>query len=138
GTGIVGLTALYYAADSGDPALIAKKDHIIDEMIKTQSPSGYIGVFQEEADGSHLFTEYCLHECAYIIYAFAEDYRLFHRDASLAAGKKFADYLIDRWKLRPPGEYYTTMGLEEAYEALYGVTGDARYLRFAAEEPRER
>lgn len=134
GTGILGLSAIYFALESHDPALVARKDYIIDEILKTQSPSGYIGLFTEEPNGSHLWTEYCLHETAYLIYALSEDYRLFHRDASLAGAKRLADYLLAKWPGRPPGNSYTTMGLDESYLALFVITGDARYRRFISDE----
>ena len=134
GGGTLTLAAIAFAKETGDPGLIARKDYLIDEFLKTQSPSGYIGVFQEMPDGAQLWTEYCMHESAYLICALEEDCRWFHRERSLAAARKFTDYILAQWSHRPPGHRYTTLGLEEAMEEMYESTGDVHYLHFISQE----
>ena len=135
GVGMLILASVLFAEDSPDPAVLARKDYLVEETIRTQSPSGYIGAFQEEENGAQLWAEYCFHDAAYIVYGLAEDYRHFRRARSLEAARKLADYLIAKWPGRVPGNYFTTLGAAEACLSLYDLTGDSRYLRFAADEP---
>jgi len=98
-----------FAEDSADPLVMERRNYLVGETIQTQSPSGYIGVYAEEADGAQLWTEYCFHDAAYIAYGLAEDYRHFRDARSLEAARKLADYLMAKWPHRTPGNFFTTL-----------------------------
>lgn len=127
--------AVQFAKYTNDTEVIARKNFLVAETIKTQSPSGYIGVFSEEPDGSQLWHEWCTHEAAYIAYGLAEDFRHFGNRPSLEASRRLADYLMANWPGRPKDPYFTTLGAAEACFSLHDLTGEQKYLRFAADEP---
>lgn len=135
GLGMLILAAVEYARDSTDPAVLEYKNYLVREAIKTQTHSGYIGAYVEEPNGNQLWTDYCYHEAAYILYGLAEDYRFFRSQKTLSAATRLADYLIEQWPHRTPGNYFTSLGAAEGYLSLYELTGNKRYLRFAADEP---
>ena len=120
---------------TGDPEVIKLKDYLVAEVIRTQSPSGYIGIVVEEPDARQLWWEYAFHEASFMAHGLSQNYRYFHESASLGAARKLIDYLIVNWPKRPEGNYFTTLGLEEACFSLYDLTREKKYLRFAIEEP---
>jgi len=112
------------AFHSQDKKLIELKDHLIAELIKTQLPSGYIGIFR----GDHMRLLWDLHEASYILFALVSDYEHFGNKASLEAAKKLADYMMKVRPRRPIVVYVTTIGFERAFIALYEATGEKKYL----------
>ena len=72
-----------------DKKLIELKDHLIAELIKTQLPTGYIGIFGKR----HMQIDWDLHEASYVVFALVSDYEHFGSKASLEAAKKLADYI---------------------------------------------
>jgi uncharacterized protein len=127
------------AANTGNEALIARKNHIVDALIKSQQSDGYIGIIAPE---KRTWSLWDLHEQAFIITGLVADYRFFGNRNSLAAARKLADYQIKRWpgkptdweKKLPIKEYFAELGLNYSYLLLYSSTGDKRYLDFAANE----
>ena len=135
GLGLQIHAAVLYARYTKDPQVIARKNHLVEETLKTQSPSGYIGLFKEEPDASHLWEEWAFHDAAYIVFGLAEDYRCFGNRGSLDAARKLARYLMTNWPQRPKEPNFTTVGAAEAFFSLYDLTREKEYLRFAADEP---
>ena len=119
---------------SGDREVVDRKEYLVEEIIKTQTPGGYIGVFEEESDAGQLWTEYCVHDAAHLVLGLVHDFQHFANQAALKAARKLADYLVDNWPNRPRGASFTTEGSAEALIDLYHSTGERRYLRFAADE----
>jgi hypothetical protein len=134
GLGLQISAAVQFARYSQDPLVIARKNALIEETIKTQSPNGYIGMFTEDRGADHLWREWCFHEAAYIVLGLAEDYREFRNARALEAARKLAGYLMANWARRPKEPDFTTLGTAEAFFALYSLTGEREYLRFASEE----
>ncbi|MDA2925861.1 glycoside hydrolase family 127 protein [Acidobacteria bacterium AH-259-G07] len=134
GLGLLIHAAVLFAKSTSDSEVIARKDHIIAETIAAQSPDGYIGVFEPEPRAAHLWGEWCFHDAAYIVLGLVEDFRQFGNDQSLEVGRKLAEYLMTNWSRRPRDAIFTTLGTAEAFLSLYQVTGDRRYLDFAADE----
>jgi DUF1680 family protein len=112
--GIVGLA--FYAQD-GD--MIARKQYLVAELLKTQEADGYIGIFTE----AKRQTGWDTHEGAYIILALTNDYLLFNEEKSLAAAKKYADYLIGR-------KVSQMCGLDEAFLRLFHATKERKYVAY--------
>jgi len=107
-----------------DEKLIALKDGLIGELIKTQLPSGYVGIFESD----HMVRWWDLHETSYIVFGFVSDYRHFGNRASLEAARKLADYMMQVRPKRPIEVHVSTIGFERAFIALYEATGDRAYL----------
>ena len=123
-----------FAEYTADPEVVGRKEYLVHESIKTQSAAGYIGVFEEEPDGSQLWYEYCFHDAVHIMLGLVHDFQRLGKQDSLVAARTLADYLIGNWPNRPPGTVFSTEGSAEAMIALYHATGERRYLRFAADE----
>ncbi len=126
-----------FAAYSRDPRVLALKKHLVDEVIKTQTPDGYIGTLVPK---ERLWGVCDAHEMSYMALGLANDYKFFGETKSLEAARKLADFIIDRWSAEPdriPGTdgtrarmYGVLTGLEPALLTLYEQTGDRKYLDF--------
>lgn len=123
-----------FAAYSDDEEMLALKEHIVDEAIKTQQSDGYIGICASEA---RMWSLWDIHEMAYIILGLTTDYKYFGEQSSLRAAKKLADYIIRRWSDDPSRKtdgwisvYVATTGLEEAMLALHEQSDEKQYLDF--------
>ncbi len=125
--------AVWFASHSPSPDVRARKDAFIREILATQSASGYIGVFVEEPRGRQLFRNYCFEDASFIVFALADNYRLFRDEASLRAAVKLADFIIGSWENRPAEVKFSPLGGSRAFLALFEATGDRRYLRFGAD-----
>jgi hypothetical protein len=127
------------AANTQDAALLARKKHVVEELLKTQESDGYIGFMRPESRTWELWD---LHEQGYLITALALDYRLCGEATSLVAARKLADYIIARWpgkpadwaKRLPCNEYLSTIGLKRAFLVLYEATSDRKYLDFCVQQ----
>ncbi len=124
-----------FAAYSKDPKVLALKQHVVRETIATQEDGGYIGVCVPQKRMWHLWD---IHEMGYLVLGLTTDHAYFGEQRSLDAARRLADYIIDRWSDDPTRKtegwvstYVATTGLEEAMLALYGQSGDKRYLDFS-------
>lgn len=125
-----------FAVYSQDPAVLALKQKLVAETIKTQEADGYIGLL---VPSSRVWGVYDIHEMSHIVLGLANDYRYFGEKASLEAARKLADFIIDRWSAEPDrypgggsrgGMYGVTTGLDAALLTLFEQTRDPRYLDF--------
>ena len=141
-SGYIGLGKLIdatvrFAAYSSDERVLALKNRLVTEAIRTQEPDGYIGILLPE---SRLWGVYDIHEMSYLVLGLTSDYVYFGENASLAAAKKLADFIIARWSAEPsriPGPtgeranmYGVTTGLDGALLTLFEQTNEQRYLDF--------
>ncbi len=124
-----------FAAYTGDPRVLALKQHLIDETRKTQEADGYIGLMSPPYRVQALWD---IHELGYLIWALLADYECFGDKHSLAAARRAADYLLQNWS-RLPGDWGQTTdvasnvavtGLERTMLALYRQTEAAPYRDF--------
>lgn len=143
-SGYIGLgklidSAVLLAVDTGDPKVIARKNHLVDTIIASQEPDGYLGLFPP---AKRVATLWDVHEVQYIIWGLLQDYRHFGNAASLQAARKASDYLIANWSKIPAdwgqtngvAAHVAVTGLERTMIALHRVTGDAKYLDFVIRE----
>jgi hypothetical protein len=109
GLRMLGMTldaAVRLCAYSRDPELIAWKNRWVDELIATQEPNGYIGIFPVgplragDSQDAHEIGNYDAHEKGQIIMALVNDYRIFGRSKSLEAARRLADDMIATWSSR--------------------------------------
>lgn len=126
-----------FALYTKDPKVLALKNYLVAEAIKTQEPDGYIGIL---VPTSRLWGVYDIHEMSHLVLGLTNDYKFFGEKASLEAAKKLADFIIARWSAEPsripgptgkrPNMYGVTTGLDAALLTLYEQTKDQRYLDF--------
>lgn len=141
--GYVGLGKLIdatvkFAALSGDARVLALKQHLVAETLKTQEPDGYIGIMSPP---HRVWGLWDTHELGYIIWALLTDYTYFGEERSLAAARKAADYLVQRWASMPANwgkdsdvaPHVAFTGLERTMLALSRQTGAASYLNFVVQ-----
>ena len=142
--GYVGLgklidSAVLLAAHTGDSNVLARKNHLVDQIIASQEPDGYLGLFPP---GQRVAGLWDVHEVQYIIWGLLQDHRYFGSAKSLEAAKKAAGYLIDNWS-KIPGDWgqktgvathVAVTGLERTMIALHRATGDRKYLDFVIQQ----
>jgi len=124
-----------FAAYTNDPRVLERKRHVIDALIATQEPDGYIGALVPD---KRLWRLWDLHEMAYTIYGLATDYELFENEASLDAAKKLAGYVMKPLLATPNHPFdppdlsldLATLGLQTALVKLADQTGDPEYRYF--------
>ncbi len=135
GLGKLILSAVRFAAYTGDPKVIAFKDDLVRRTIATQGEDGYIGFFEPRARVSALWD---VHEIGYIIAGLVSDYERFHNKQSLDAAVKAADFLLANWRAIPPdweqrtgvSPHVAVTGIERTMLALHRATGARSYLDF--------
>ena len=128
-----------FAAYTGDPKVIALKNHLTSEIINAQEADGYLG---DMSPSNRMWKLWDVHEVGYIIYGLTTDYILFGTKSSLVAAQKGADYLLRNWSSMPAGWQDSTgvglhiagIGIDRTMIALYQVTHDPRYLDFCLNE----
>ncbi len=123
----------YYRQE--DAALQGLRQHIISEILQSQSADGYIGTFEPDARFVSLWD---IHETAYLVFGLVTNYGLWQEPASLEAARRLADCLIRQWQAGPervPQQYVmTTLGVETAMLALYHQTQEQAYLDFCLKD----
>lgn len=128
---------VYMAAYTNDDEVRAYKNRLVEQVIQTQEPDGYIGTLQP---GKRIEGLWDVHEMSYLIYGLISDYRFFGGKASLIAARKLADYLCGCWladpKKIPDCNVLPTLGIENALLWLYEQTSERRYLDFCIERCR--
>lgn len=124
-----------FAAHTGDARVLALKNHLVEEMLKAQEPDGYLGIM---APAQRVWGLWDTHELGYVIWALLTDYQYFGDERSLAAARKAAGYLTQRWATMPPdwgkdgdvAPHVALTGLERTMLALHRQTGEASLLDF--------
>ncbi|AKJ64465.1 NPCBM/NEW2 domain-containing protein [Kiritimatiella glycovorans] len=124
-----------YEASDADPGPAARTAGYIRQLIDSQDPDGYIGIYPH---GEHppLFYGWTLHDGAYIDLAMIEHFRRFDAGPSLESAQKFVDLVMGSWDRAPtrPGRC-SPIGITDASRELYRTTGREKYLEFFADTP---
>jgi DUF1680 family protein len=134
------------AAHTGDARTIALKSHLVTELLKAQTPDGYLGLFAPgyrywgPATGGKAFWWVDFQLLGNILTALCDDYTLFNNADSLQAARKQADSIVAVWGSRPHnwlGEsedvfFHTVIqNLDFALDQMTRLTGDAKYRNLA-------
>ena len=130
--------AVHYAANTGDPAVIACKEKMIDFIVRNQLSDGYTGCYAPE---DRLVRAWDIHEMGFIVQALMSDWELFGNRAALEAAKKNVWHVIDRWKTLPDNweiatltDREITLGFGFGVARLYAATKDERLRDFLRNE----
>lgn len=124
-----------FAAFTGDPEVARRTTRLIDELMKTRDPDGYLGHMPVEPDGAQNYRNWILHDQEYALLGLVEHFRYRGDEKSLQYARELADYICRTFPKAPHPENICTAGLPESMLALYACTGEPRYLRFAADTP---
>jgi uncharacterized protein len=122
-----------FAAYTGDPAVQERTTRLIEELMKTRDPDGYLGHMPAEPEGRQNYHNWILHDQEYAVLGLIDHWRYCGNKKSLEYAGQLADYVLATFPKNAEPEIVCTAGLPEAMLTLYGCTGDPRYLRFAAD-----
>ena len=114
---------VHFAALTGDSRLVELKNQIIDKLINSQDPDGYIGTFPAGSD--RWVGKYDTHEKSTLILPLVSDYLFFGREKSLDAARKLANEMIVNWPVS--FEKVGIWTLEYPFIRLSVATGDPKY-----------
>ncbi len=123
----------FFSAYTGDPRVAERTQSLIDGILQTRDPDGYIGIFKPEPGGRQNHRNWALHEQEYLLLGLARHSLLTGDKKSLAAARALGDYVIKTFGRDPKPEEVCTAGLPEGFLLLYRATRDEKYLKFAAE-----
>ena len=132
GVGKVIDAASRFAAYTGDPEVARRTARLIDELMKTRDPDGYLGHMPAEPEGRQNYRNWILHDQEYAILGLVDHWRYCGDEKSLQYARQLADYILATFPKNPKPDNVCTAGLPEAMLTLYAATGDPRYLEFAA------
>ena len=122
-----------FSAYTGDPAVRDRTTRLIDELMKTRDPDGYLGHMPAEPGAKQNYRNWILHDQEYAVLGLIDNWRYCGDKKSLDYARQLADYILTTFPKNPQPDNVCTAGLPEAMLTLYAATGDARYLRFAAD-----
>ena len=121
-----------FSAYTDDEKVRQRTAWLIDELKKTRDADGYLGHIPAEPEGRQNYHRYILHDQEYVILALVDHWRYCGEAKSLDYARQLADYAMPAFLKRKEPERVCSAALPQALLMLYGGTGDARYLDFAA------
>ncbi len=133
GVGKVIDAASLFAAYTGDSAVRDRVARLIAEVWGTRDADGYLGTYKPEPGAAQNHHNWVLHDQEYLMLGLVRHWLATGDAASLQHAQDLGDYVIATFSRDPKPEEICTAGLPEAFLALFGCTGEERYLKFAAE-----
>ncbi|MBN2024543.1 MAG: glycoside hydrolase family 127 protein [Pirellulales bacterium] len=123
-----------FAAYTGDPKVAERTERLIEELMKTRDPDGYLGHMPVEPEGRQNARNWILHDQEYALLGLVDHWRYCGDAKSLAYARELGDYICQTFPKNPEPDKICTAGLAESMLALYSCTGEPRYLDFAANQ----
>ena len=133
GVGKVIDAASLFAAYTDDAAVRERVVRLIEEVWGTRDADGYLGTFKPEPGAAQNHRNWVLHDQEYLVLGLTRNWLTTGNAKSLQHAQDLGDYVIATFSRDPKPEEICTAGLPEAFLALFGCTGEERYLKFAAE-----
>ncbi len=124
-----------FSAYTGDPDVARRTARLVDELMKTRDPDGFLGALPAEPGGAQNYRNWVLHDQEYALLGLVDHWRYCGEAKSLQAARELGDYICRTFPKAPDARKICTAGLSEAMLTLYAATGEPRYLRFAADTP---
>ena len=126
GLGKLADAAVHLAWNSGEADVVARKEKILDFIVRNQLPDGYTGYFAPDHRLKELWD---IHEMGFIIQGLVSDWELFGNRAALDAARRNVDYIIgnwakmpDNWEMKFITDRETTLGFGYGVARLYANT----------------
>lgn len=123
-----------------DQEVATKTCGLFKSLLASMDKSGYIGFFKVRSDNAQQYRNWTFHEQEYLILGFARHYLCTGDKQALMAAQSLAGYFMrvfptvaNGLEKSHPSRLINTVGFPEAFLLLYGITGDRRYLSFAAD-----
>lgn len=121
-------------AYTGDPSLRAKMDRVVNRLLRTQKPDGYLGTYLDK----DRWTSWDVWVHKYVLLGLLSYYERTGEPRALDAARKIGDLLVSTFgpgkrDIIASGEHVgmAATSVLEPVVLLYRATGDSRYLDFA-------
>ena len=122
-----------FTAYTSDSNVKERTSQLIEGVIATRDADGYVGTYKPEPEAYQNHRNWVLHEQEYLLLGLTRNWLVTGNEKSLQYARELGDYVINTFSKDTKPEEICTAGLPEAFLLLYGCTGEARYLKFAAE-----
>jgi uncharacterized protein len=126
-------------ANRPEPLLRAKIDRVVEELLKTQEPDGYLGTYlPDKRWGMYPDADWDVWVHKYCLVGLLADYQFSQRKESLEAARRIGDLLVATFgpgkrSLLAAGNHVgmAATSVLEPMVLLYRATGEQKYLDFA-------
>jgi DUF1680 family protein len=122
-----------FATYTGASQVNERTTRLIEDVIATRDADGYVGTYKPEPEAFQNHRNWVLHEQEYLLLGLTRNWLVTGNEKSLQHARELGEYVIKTFSKDTKPEEICTAGLPEAFLLLYGCTGEARYLKFAAE-----
>jgi uncharacterized protein len=124
---------VFFAAYSGDAAIVALKDRLFKAILATQEKDGYIGQFAVEPQNRQLPTDFAFEDGSYLALALANHALYFKDRRSLDAAARLVRCMAaaDRDRADYHERSFSGIGFCDAALTLYRITGEDEFLEIA-------
>jgi len=127
--------AVFFAAYSQDRRTKDLKEYLVDALIETQDPDGYIGQFKKQSHNAQILTNFAMEDAGFICLGLANDARLFSQARSLEAARALMQCCADAYrKAEADGRLnlnFSAIGFCQAALILYQLGCGEEFLEIA-------
>jgi len=111
GTGKVIAAGSLFSAYTGDPAVRSRTARLVEELMKTRDPDGYLGHMKPRPGGAQNAINWILHDQEYALLGLVEHFRATGDPRSLEHARGLGDYILRTFPENPHPEKVCTAGL---------------------------
>lgn len=127
--------AVKLSAYTGDAQVRVRTRELFEKLAATQDEDGYIGFWQRTANEGQFYANWTCHEMEYLLIAFCDYARTFGDAKARAAAVRLGEYLYRVFPRDARSAKLMIVGYAEAFIDLYRLTGERKYLDYAATIP---